>query len=166
MYGHKEAITILREADARDDLFAAGARGDIEAIEELLVASGDVTQQNRGDETALMWTAHGGCTPGHAACVNLLLAKKANVNAKDQHGFTALMGASQCGHVEIMKLLLTARADVNARESEDDETAVMMATHCAQSEAVKVLLAAGATLPESNDAGAGGGDAVSGGERR
>ena len=65
-----------------------------------------------------------------------------------------------------MKLLLTARADVNARESEDDETAVMMATHCAQSEAVKVLLAAGATLPESNDAGAGGGDAVSGGERR
>lgn len=49
MYGHKEAITLLREAEARDDLFAAGARGDVEAVEELLAANGngDVQQVNR-----------------------------------------------------------------------------------------------------------------------
>ena len=47
MYGHKEAIALLREAEARDDLFAAGARGDTEAVEELLAANGDVQQVNR-----------------------------------------------------------------------------------------------------------------------
>ena len=47
LYGHKEAVALLREADARDDLFAAGARGDAEAVEELLAANSDVLQVNR-----------------------------------------------------------------------------------------------------------------------
>jgi len=151
MYGHKEAISVLREADARDDLFSAGARGDIESVEELLAYTGEIrgdpNVQNRGDETALMWTAQGGSSLGHQQCVKLLLKAKAQVNARDQHGFTALMGASQCGHVEVMRLLCDARADVNAREPEDDETAVMMALHCAQNEAVQLLIEAGATAP-------------------
>lgn len=148
LYGHKEAIAILREADARDDLFAAGARGDSDAVEALLAGNADVNQLNRGNETALMWVANGGSTVGHTDCVKLLLKAKAQVHARDQHGFTALMGASQCGHVETMKLLIGARADVNAREAEDDETAIMMAMHCARSDAVQVLVAAGATPPD------------------
>ena len=58
LYGHKEAIAVLREHEARDDMFAAGARGDAEALEELLSANGDsrgdVLMPNRGDETALI----------------------------------------------------------------------------------------------------------------
>ena len=155
LYGHKEAIAVLREHDARDDLFSAGARGDADALEEMLSATGeargDVLTPNRGDETALMWTAQGGCTEGHLQCIKLLLKAKAQVNAKDQHGFTALMGASQSGHVEIMKILLNARADVNAREHEDGETAITMAMHCAQNEAVKCLIEFGATMPAGHE---------------
>jgi ankyrin repeat protein len=84
-------------------------------------------------------------------CIKLLLKAKAQVNAKDQHGFTALMGASQSGHVEIMKILLNARADVNAREHEDGETAITMAMHCAQNEAVKCLIEFGATMPAGHE---------------
>ena len=117
MYGHKESVQVLRDAEARDDLFAAGARGDADAVEELLAANADVGQQNRGNETPLMWVAHGGSTPSHVRCVHLLLKSKAQVNARDQHGFTALMGASQFGHIETMRALLDAQADVNAREA-------------------------------------------------
>ena len=114
-------------------------------------------QLNKGNETALMWVANGdkGNTPGHAECCKLLLKAKANVHARDQHGFTALMGASQCGNVETMKLLIGAHADVNARETEDDTTAVMMAMHCARSDAVQVLIDAGATVPEGLGPGKG-----------
>ena len=81
LYGHKEAVETLRGAEARDDLFSASARGDAEAVEEMIAGgTSDVTNINRGGETALMWAA----SNGHAACVRLLLKAKANVDAKDQ----------------------------------------------------------------------------------
>jgi len=153
LHGHKEAISILIENDARDDLHSAAARGDTEAMEELMAqGNGDTAAVgvNRGGETALMWAA----TNGHEPAVKLLVKAKANVNARDQHGFTALMQASQGGHVEAMKALITARADVNAREPEDNETALVMATHCARNEAVQALLDAGAEPPQESDQGA------------
>jgi ankyrin repeat protein len=42
--------------------------------------------------------------------VRLLLEKKADVNAKDKNGQTALMLASREGHREVKKLLLKAGA--------------------------------------------------------
>lgn len=145
MYGHKEACQMLLEADARDDLHAAAARGDTEAMEELVAAGhGDPTLANRGGETALMWASAG----GHAEAIKLLLRVKANVNARDQHGFTALMGASQGGHLDAMRTLLTARADVNAKEPEDSETALIMAEHNARNDAVALLLECGAQRPD------------------
>jgi ankyrin repeat protein len=108
LHGHKEAISILIENDARDDLHSAAARGDTEAMEELMAqGNGDTAAVgvNRGGETALMWAA----TNGHEPAVKLLVKAKANVNARDQHGFTALMQASQGGHVEAMKGLCCTR---------------------------------------------------------
>lgn len=144
MYGHKEAVAILLEKEARDDLHSAAARGDVEAMEELLASgNGDAHAVNRGGETALMWAAY----HGRAEAIKLLVKAKANVNARDQHGFTALMEASQGGHVESMNFLIASRADVNLREPEDDETAAIMADHCARHEAVQVLIDAGAEPP-------------------
>ena len=145
MFGHKEAVAILLEQEARDDMHSAAARGDVEAMEELLAAgSGDVTTVNRGGETALMWAA----SRGHEAAVRLLIKAKANVNAKDQHGFTALMEASQGEHLEAMRALIAAGADVNAREPEDYDSALNMALHCARSDAAQLLLDAGAEPPD------------------
>ena len=143
MYGNKESSQILLEAEARDDLFCAGARGNIEAMEEILAQGSSidmVNSPNRGGETPLMWAA----MRGQVAAMKVLLKAKAKPDMRDQHGFTALMGASQKGHLEAMKTLVNARADINAREPEDDETALVMAIHCARSDAVALLVELGA----------------------
>lgn len=67
---------------------------------------------------------------GNYEVVKLLLAKRVNVNAKDEDGATALMHASEesgYGHVETVKLLLKAGADINARD-QNGETALDKAT--------------------------------------
>jgi ankyrin repeat protein len=51
---------------------------------------------------------------------NYLLAYKADVNAKDDHGQTPLLEAAARGDLEIVELLLANKADVNAK---DDRTA-------------------------------------------
>ena len=54
---------------------------------------------------------------GHVDVVQALLAKGADVNAKDSRGLTALMMASQFGHVDVVQALIAKGADVNAQES-------------------------------------------------
>jgi ankyrin repeat protein len=51
---------------------------------------------------------------GHREVVEALLAKGADVNAKDDLGMTALILASGLGHREVVQLLLDKGADVNA----------------------------------------------------
>ena len=143
LHGHKEAIAMLRENEAHDDILSAAARGDHEALEEMLMANipgSDANMMNRGCETPLMWASNN----GRAECVRVLIKAKANVNACDQHGMTSLMMASQGGHSETIKALVTGRADVNAKEPEDGETALSMAMHTARQDAVQALLDAGA----------------------
>ena len=63
-----------------------------------------------------------GVTPLHLAALNghkdvaeLLLANKAEVNAKDNHGETPLHLAAVNGHKDVAELLLANKADVNAK---------------------------------------------------
>jgi ankyrin repeat protein len=150
MYGHKEGAQILLENGARDDMLSAAARGDLEAMEELISPSGHassaidvVNTPNRGGETPLMWATN----LGHVEAMKLLFQHKAKADHRDQHGFTALMGASQHGHLGAIRLLVKERADINATEPEDGETPLMMAMHCARSDAVALLLELGAEKP-------------------
>lgn len=152
--GHKEVVALLRENEANDDVFSAAARGDHEALEDMLLANhpgADAHALNRGCETPLMWASKN----GQAECVRVLLKAKASVDARDQHGLTSLMLAAQGGHVEAMKVLISGRADVNAKEPEDEDTALMMAMHTARQDAVQVLLDAGAEQPQSSHHGHG-----------
>ena len=68
---------------------------------------------------------------------------KADVNARDKDGWTALMFAAAGGAAESVKVLLDAGADVNAR-NEDGLTALIAAALSGTAENVKVLLDAGA----------------------
>ena len=64
--------------------------------------------------TALMWPA----ANGHLEVVQALLAKGADVNAKENDGRTALMMASQNGHLEVVQALLAKGAEVNAKDEQ------------------------------------------------
>ena len=55
---------------------------------------------------------------GHLDVVQALLAKGADVNAKDNDGATALMLASQNGHLDVVQALLAKGADVNAKAND------------------------------------------------
>ena len=79
-----------------------------------------------------------------AAIVELLLARGAKVNLKDNDDFTALMFASEQGHLEVVNVLLTQRANPNAINGSKYCTALIMASYKGHFAVVDALLQAGA----------------------
>ena len=55
---------------------------------------------------------------GHKDVAELLLANKADVNAKDNDGETPLHMAAFKGHKDVAELLLANKADVNAKDND------------------------------------------------
>jgi ankyrin repeat protein len=82
-------------------------------------------------------------SPGHRDVVRSLLDAKADVNAKDQDGSTALMMAASIGKRDIVQLLLDSNADVNATTVGGD-TVVRIASYKGHREVVQMLKQAGA----------------------
>jgi len=160
-----------RDARGATLLMHAAAYGTIESMRMLLDAGADVNAVNDFNATALLWCArdaakarllieHGanvniqskqGRTPlmlaalrdGGSDIVALLLAKGADVKAKDNRGDTALGLAAETGDAAIMRLLLDKGADVNGRNRKG-ETPLIQAATSARPEAVRLLLQRGA----------------------
>jgi len=74
--------------------------------------------------------------------VNALLTARADVNAKNNSGETALVWASHNGHAKVVKALLAARADVNAKAN-DGRTALKIARAAGYTRTVNLLRQAG-----------------------
>src|SRR5205085_2428076 len=72
--------------------------------------------------------------------VNMLLAKNADINAKDGDDATALMVAASSGHTETVRLLLAHDADTNIATT-DGQTALMAAAYGGYGDIVDLLLA-------------------------
>ena len=90
---------------------------------------------------------------GETDKVQALLAKGADVNAKDIMGVTALMEAAMQGHTETVKVLLTHGADVSAKTN-DGNTALMGAALESHTDIVLALLAKGADVAPRTNTGA------------
>ncbi|HTY25989.1 MAG TPA: ankyrin repeat domain-containing protein [Desulfomonilaceae bacterium] len=87
----------------------------------------------------------------HVAQVQDLLAKGADINAKDTYGVPALMWAAAWGRLQIVKLLLEKGADVNAKDKVG-QTALML-TRQGGADLVRLLLDKGADINTKDKAG-------------
>jgi len=79
-------------------------------------------------------------------CINVLLERGVNVNAKDIFENTPLILASRNGQIEVVKLLIEKGADVNAKYS--DENALILALKNGHTEVGKLLIEKGVEVNE------------------
>jgi ankyrin repeat protein len=85
-------------------------------------------------------------TRGDDAAVQALLAKGAEVDAKDNGGMTPLMWASEEGHLDVVQALITNGADINAKTFENGMTPLMWASEEGHLDVAQALITKGADV--------------------
>ncbi len=109
------------DATGKGALVYAAAKGFSQIVEVLLDAGGSIDARYGYSLTALMWASgHTNEVPpiDGAKTVGLLLARGADLIARDDRGRTALMIAAQRGHKHIVELLLDHGADRTMTDNE------------------------------------------------
>ncbi len=90
------------------EIHDAAANGDVAQARALLKNNPNlVSSVDNTSWLPLHWAAY----KGHKDIVELLLANKADINAKDKNRMTALSLAAGKGHVDVAKLLLEDKAE-------------------------------------------------------
>jgi ankyrin repeat protein len=113
--------------------------GNLERVKALLKDNPDLVSSKDKDGATPLYIA---ATSEHNDIAELLLAKGADVNAKDKYGNTALI-ESAYRNAGLVKALIGAGVDVNAKLP-DGWTALMRAADLGHADIVKALIAAGA----------------------
>lgn len=126
----------MPDAAADEKLYRAAGTGTLGEIKKLLAAGANPNAPSfRGDGyTPLIEAAF----RGRVDVVRLLIARKADVNARSRAGWTALMSAAWEGHTQVVKLLLENHADPNGRNGRGD-TALSLAESAGNNDAAALL---------------------------
>ena len=105
---------ITPDGRAEGSLHEAAMNGKLEKAKALLKTNPDLVSSHAsyGRLTPLQFAAE----YGHKEVAELLLANKADVEAKSYGGWTPLLNAVFGGHKDLVQLLLTNKAEVNYQE--------------------------------------------------
>mmetsp|Transcript_37273 Transcript_37273/g.59853 ORF Transcript_37273/g.59853 Transcript_37273/m.59853 type:complete len:171 (+) Transcript_37273:214-726(+) len=114
---------------------------DRELVTKTLAAGESVTQTNAYLRTPLHKAAYYSGAPDVIAS---LVARGADVNARDKGNWTALHLATRNGHLEAMRILLDEGAELAVQDAKHGWTALHLAVIAGQVEAAKMLVGAGA----------------------
>jgi len=138
-YGKKGVLELLLGRGAELNIFEAAAAGKMERVVALLAADPSLANGYAPDGFPLLGLA---AFFGHLEVVNLLLRRRADVNAVSRNatGYTALTGAVAGGHAEIAAALLAAGANANHRYG-PDYTPLHEAAASGKTKIVALLLA-------------------------
>ncbi|KAK7267796.1 hypothetical protein RIF29_20475 [Crotalaria pallida] len=135
------------------DLSAASQLGDAQALRLALDnLTGSIDEPVEDGDTALHLT----CLYGHLECVQLLLERGANMEAKDDDDAIPLHDACAGGYTEIVQLLLNRANDAEhikrMLESVDSEgdTPLHHAARGEHVDVIRLLLSKGASLTKTN----------------
>jgi ankyrin repeat protein len=130
------------------EVMNAAQWGDVAKLRALLKQDPDLVSSRMSEgQTPLHWAARN----GHKEAVELLLAYKADVNAKGSAGMTALQFAARNGDIEMAKLLLLKNADVNSYWGTDvGAPALVLAAANGHKDMVALLLAHNADVNATN----------------
>jgi ankyrin repeat protein len=156
--GWKCAPGVVDAQDA-EAFIVASLKGDAGAVRDLLSSGANVNASLSGGYfvrggtgslphhgTALMAAV----IHGHVEVVELLLAAKANLEARTKGRETALILAAREGSAEVVETLLRAKAKVNAKMT-GGGTALHEASNRLRLGIVKMLIAAGANVNAKSD---------------
>lgn len=99
-------------ASGETPLMTCAGTGSAAAVRMLIARGADVNEKEPSQhQTALMWAA----SERHPDVVNMLIAQKADLQARTKKGFTALHFSAREGDLESARLLLGAGVDINIR---------------------------------------------------
>ena len=113
----------VRRCVVNDNVVAAAQAGSSDQVRALLDDGGSSNARDAFEGTAaLSWASR----HGHTECVELLVYRRAMIDATDQLGWTALMEASAGSHLDAVGVLLAAGANVRL-ENRNYESALSLA---------------------------------------
>jgi uncharacterized protein len=122
-------------------LMEAAERGNLETLRVLLSHGANPnSREANGGQNALMW----GISERHAAVTAELVRRGADVDARSNNGFTALMFAAQVGDADSARVLLGAGANPNDIMPKTGLTPLIISAATGRTEVAGLLLDKGA----------------------
>jgi ankyrin repeat protein len=140
---------------ANTSLMLAAGDEDFEDVRQLIESGNNINVKNVHGQTALDWAANFAQNDMENAIriIDLLLNHRADINAQDNQGITALMHAASRGNLVLLRHLLQRGADPNLRRDDGSPEGATVITFLesapslrrGRKKVIKTLEAAGGT---------------------
>lgn len=133
-----------------DELFDAAKKGNFDLVKECIVNNADINAPNKFMSWTPLHVAVGFARESAVDIIKYLIAAKANLEAPDSNGRTALHLAARSGKIDSLRYLISVGADLESRTIKNGNTALLLACGGGSFETTKLLLESGAN-PEVQD---------------